>query len=316
MQSNHSKTSSDPAANTSSPSINLNHNFSIQTMNRPQNAGMETEGVVPIVALPEGNNSFVGMRISSGLPFPFKLHAMLDNAAEGNYETIVSWSGDNGFLVHDKDAFVEAIIPKYFSQTKYRSFQRLLNMWGFQRLREGPRKGAYYHEQFQRGNSSLCGKMKCEKIKKKPTPGGANANGNVNANANAKSKEPKQYKANVLALESSNEVEPAPSKIAEKKVVTFDKATKPAAKVLDAAAPLPSFEDTFGEIKQIIPVGKRKTTAKVDHPHADTFDPNKQQSNQSAPLPTYSDLFEDLQFHEVSKGDKIARVYGPGEGKK
>jgi len=104
-----------------------------------------------------------------GIQFPWKLHNMLNNAEAEGYNTVVSWNGNNGFKVHDKDAFVANIVPKYFSQTKYRSFQRMLNMWGFQRIREGPRKGAYVHQNFRRGEPELCNRMKCEKIKRRHT---------------------------------------------------------------------------------------------------------------------------------------------------
>jgi hypothetical protein len=112
-------------------------------------------------------NSFVGISIASGMPFPFKLHSMLDNAAVEGYAYIVSWEGDNGFMVHNKGSFVKDVIPRYFSQTQYRSFQRLLNMWGFERLRNGPRKGAYTHLNLKRGNPSLCNNMRCQKIKRR-----------------------------------------------------------------------------------------------------------------------------------------------------
>ncbi|KAL3929900.1 MAG: hypothetical protein SGBAC_012006 [Bacillariaceae sp.] len=314
MQSNHSQSSSDAANSASSNNKGSN---SIQ-IHRPQNAGMETEGVEP-VGVP-GGNSFVGIRISSGLPFPYKLHAMLDNAAEGGYEDIVSWAGDNGFQVHDKDAFVEKIIPKYFSQTKYRSFQRLLNMWGFERLREGPRKGAVYHEQFQRGNPSLCGSMKCQKIKKKPTAATANAAGTNKSKSDTN--KVKESDKSIIEKEPSS----LSNKTLEKKFVTFDKATKPAARDPVKTAPLPSFEDTFGtQVKQIIPVGKI-TSSKVTQMAADVFDVSSSNnstnstpsptSKSGAPLPTYSDLFEDRQFHEVSNGDKFARVYGPNNNNK
>jgi len=317
MQTNYSQSSSDAA---SSGSSNNKGSNSIQ-IHRPQNAGMETEGAVP-VGVPEGN-SVVGIRISSGLPFPYKLHTMLDNAAEGGYEDIVSWAGDNGFQVHDKDAFVEKIIPKYFSQTKYRSFQRLLNMWGFERLREGPRKGAVYHEQFQRGNPSLCGSMKCQKIKKKPTAATAAANSKSNTNTNKEKESDKAGDKTVLqSIIEKDSSSALPNKTLEKKVVTFDKATKPAAKDPMKTAPLPSFEDTFGtQVKQIIPVGKSNSSSSNNMAQmaADVFDVSNDNSSSTpspttksgAPLPTYSDLFEDRQFHEVSNGDKRDRVFGP-----
>ncbi|CAJ1958130.1 unnamed protein product [Cylindrotheca closterium] len=120
---------------------------------------------------------------ASGIQFPWKLHNMLDNAETEGYNAVVSWDGKNGFKVHDKDAFVADIVPKYFSQTKYRSFQRMLNMWGFQRVREGARKGAYIHENFRRGEPDLCNRMKCEKIKRRHTiPKTTSMNKNIDMN--------------------------------------------------------------------------------------------------------------------------------------
>jgi hypothetical protein len=93
---------------------------------------------------------------------------MLDNAIDQAYDDTVSWDGDNGFKVHNKQNFVDEIVPKYFCLTKYRSFQRMLNMWGFERVRFGPRKGSYVHKNFRQGEPELCKNMKCEKIKKSP----------------------------------------------------------------------------------------------------------------------------------------------------
>jgi hypothetical protein len=107
--------------------------------------------------------------LSSGLRFPWKVHSMLDNAETEGYGSVLSWDGDNGFIIHDKKAFVEEIVPRYFSQTKYKSFQRMLNMWGYERVCEGPRKGAYTHTHFRRGDPDLCNLMKCQKIKRRHT---------------------------------------------------------------------------------------------------------------------------------------------------
>eukprot|EP00980_Cylindrotheca_fusiformis_P028958 scaffold22680_cov107-Cylindrotheca_fusiformis.AAC.27 len=106
---------------------------------------------------------------SNGMQFPWKVYAMLDDSEAEGYDNIVSWDGDNGFKVHDKNAFVTKIVPRYFSQTKYRSFTRLLNMWGYERIRNGPRKGAYVHKYLCRGQMHLCNNMKCEKIKRSQT---------------------------------------------------------------------------------------------------------------------------------------------------
>ena len=77
----------------------------------------------------------------SPIPFPWKLHEMLDDAAL-KFDTIVSWiPGQNGFRVHDVNSFVKNIMPLYFNQSKYKSFQRQLNMWGFERILSGEFRG-------------------------------------------------------------------------------------------------------------------------------------------------------------------------------
>ncbi|CAB9528437.1 Heat stress transcription factor [Seminavis robusta] len=99
-------------------------------------------------------------------PFPWKLHEMLeDSATEGN-EWIVSWqSHGRSFLVHKPKLFVEKIMPTYFNQSKFASFQRQLNLYGFSRLTTGKDKGAYYHSCFVRGHRGLCRGMVRQKIK-------------------------------------------------------------------------------------------------------------------------------------------------------
>jgi len=54
---------------------------------------------------------------------------------------------------------------RFFSQTKYASFQRQLNLYGFQRLTHGPDKGAYFHFCFVRGKQSLVHGMVRRKVK-------------------------------------------------------------------------------------------------------------------------------------------------------
>ena len=53
------------------------------------------------------------------------------------------------------------VAPKYFVQSKYESFTRLLNGWGFKRLHQsGSDFDAYYHECFLRGLPFLTALMK------------------------------------------------------------------------------------------------------------------------------------------------------------
>lgn len=90
--------------------------------------------------------------------FPLKLHQLLNTVHEEGLDWIVSWSPQgNGFKVHNVKEFVSEILPRFFMrQTKYKSFQRQLNTWDFDRITKGPLVGAYVHSKFLRGNPSLC----------------------------------------------------------------------------------------------------------------------------------------------------------------
>jgi hypothetical protein len=102
------------------------------------------------------------------LPFTLKLHACLNDAQFEGFEHIISWQNETLFKVHDVDAFSKLIMPRYFkSQTRYRSFQRQLNLYEFERITSGIFKGAYGHLLFHRGRRELCNKMKLIKIKGK-----------------------------------------------------------------------------------------------------------------------------------------------------
>jgi hypothetical protein len=56
-------------------------------------------------------------------------------------------------------------VPKYFKHTRYKSFQRQLNLWGFKRVTSGHEKNAVHHEHFRRGSPELCNHMIRVKIK-------------------------------------------------------------------------------------------------------------------------------------------------------
>jgi hypothetical protein len=89
--------------------------------------------------------------------FPKKLHKMLNDASKLEFDDIVSWQpGDKSFKVLHTDRFAADIMHKYFNQTKYKSFQRQLNMYGYRRLHHGPNKGGYIHRYFTKEEPKLC----------------------------------------------------------------------------------------------------------------------------------------------------------------
>ena len=83
------------------------------------------------------------------LPFPWKLHKLLEDTKGRNTTDIVSWLPDGvSFKVHKPKAFTEKVMPSYFSQTKFNSFRRQCYIYGF-RLR---RDGGFHHPEFRRDN--------------------------------------------------------------------------------------------------------------------------------------------------------------------
>ena len=96
-----------------------------------------------------------------GESFPQQLMKILNDPANSE---IVAWvpSGD-AFMVHSKDQFVTEVMPAYFGkQSKFTSFTRKLNRWGFTR-RDGQvqNKGAYSHPLFHRDDPTSHEKMSC-----------------------------------------------------------------------------------------------------------------------------------------------------------
>ena len=88
--------------------------------------------------------------------FPLRLHKLLAAAEQDDFRDIVSWQeGDQSFKVHKPEEFANHIMPFYFNQTKYKSFQRQLNLYGFMRIPSGRTKGSYGHKFFIRSNPAL-----------------------------------------------------------------------------------------------------------------------------------------------------------------
>jgi len=59
--------------------------------------------------------------------FPYKLYDMLDYVADSDFSSAVSWTHDGrAFSIRDKDACMERVVPRFFKQTKFRSFVSFL----------------------------------------------------------------------------------------------------------------------------------------------------------------------------------------------
>lgn len=90
-----------------------------------------------------------GKLVDLKLPFPWKLHKLLEDTEKNNTTDVISWLSDGtSFKVHKPKVFTEEIMSYYFSQTKFNSFRRQCYIYGF-RLR---RDGAFFHPEFRRDN--------------------------------------------------------------------------------------------------------------------------------------------------------------------
>eukprot|EP00585_Thalassiosira_rotula_P013290 CAMPEP_0196129894 /NCGR_PEP_ID=MMETSP0910-20130528/453_1 /TAXON_ID=49265 /ORGANISM="Thalassiosira rotula, Strain GSO102" /LENGTH=219 /DNA_ID=CAMNT_0041389093 /DNA_START=92 /DNA_END=751 /DNA_ORIENTATION=+ len=84
------------------------------------------------------------------LLFPFKLYTMLEYASDSSYSSAVSWSSDGrSFAIYNTNIFMQHVVPRNFKLTKFRSFTRQLNNWGFTNLYEN----VWRHKYFIRGNT-------------------------------------------------------------------------------------------------------------------------------------------------------------------
>lgn len=92
--------------------------------------------------------------------FPQQLMKMLNDPANAH---IVAWTSEgDAFIVNSKDQFVAEVMPVYFGKrSKFTSFTRKLNRWGFARNNQGENKGAYSHPLFHRDDPSSHEKMSC-----------------------------------------------------------------------------------------------------------------------------------------------------------
>ena len=111
-------------------------------------------------------NMSKGPRGGVSVAFPLKLHQMLSTVEEEGLDYIVSWQPHGRcFLVHHKKRFVDEIMPRFFHQSKMTSFQRQLNLYGFNRLTVGRDRGGYYNPLFLRGREFLSERMNRTRIK-------------------------------------------------------------------------------------------------------------------------------------------------------
>mmetsp|Transcript_21375 Transcript_21375/g.59443 ORF Transcript_21375/g.59443 Transcript_21375/m.59443 type:complete len:254 (+) Transcript_21375:556-1317(+) len=103
--------------------------------------------------------------------FPQMLYQILEDSAEAGTDDIIAWDEDGAsFHIVKPEAFNDSILPKYTKKrTKFRSFQRQLNIYGF-RMTKRPCV-VYHHELFQRGDMVSINRIRPTPLKKKTDNG-------------------------------------------------------------------------------------------------------------------------------------------------
>jgi hypothetical protein len=108
---------------------------------------------------------FLPSRRGRDIPFPIKLHDMLDLVDGDGLAHIISWQPHGRCVVIHKPELIHHILPRYFKFSKWSTFQRQLNLYGFKRITAGFDTGGYYHEKFLKGRVFLAAEMPRSKLK-------------------------------------------------------------------------------------------------------------------------------------------------------
>lgn len=109
--------------------------------------------------------------------FPKRLYDMLENAERDGYDHLISWVSDgkafkihiDGSLEKDDEKAIVDVLKKTFNQTRFKSFLRQLQLYGFERIYKGPRRGECRHELFARGRRDLLQNKSIEDFQRRAT---------------------------------------------------------------------------------------------------------------------------------------------------
>jgi len=117
---------------------------------------IETPLIASTVFDESASNNTTKTSTGRRLTFPEKLMELLNTK---NCQDAMCWlPNGNGFALHPT-SFMKKILPKHFEGTKFESFTRKLNRWGFKRIagEDAPEDTfAYSHHLFKREYPELC----------------------------------------------------------------------------------------------------------------------------------------------------------------
>ena len=122
---------------------------------------METKCPAATVEQARGDDSKPDLVKGPAPTFPANLHNMLEQAEMQGFDDIIAWEpGGTAFKIKDQGSLEREVLPRFFKHSKYKSFLRQLQHYGFSRVSRGPSRGRCWHELFQRGMSNMLPKLR------------------------------------------------------------------------------------------------------------------------------------------------------------
>lgn len=90
----------------------------------------------------EDKKSPIGILYTAAGKFPMVLYSLL---TKNDYPSIISWYNDTSFIIHNPSRFEKEVMRKCFKASKWASFLKQLNLYGFKRMKDQGKKIIYYH---------------------------------------------------------------------------------------------------------------------------------------------------------------------------
>ena len=92
-------------------------------------------------------------RIDTEIRFPNLLYSILQN---DEHSHIISWMpSGKAFIIHNLRDLETVVLPLYFKTAKLKSFQKQLNIYGYERVKLKNKSTIYLHDHFIQHNPEL-----------------------------------------------------------------------------------------------------------------------------------------------------------------